>query len=173
MKHNLFFRFLARLRVGRKLLLIYLLDLSAVLYISGILIHEKYIAIDFSDKELIGNAYVAAVHDALIDFALAGAGQQQKAAQLQRTATWLADAERSYGANMQSAELNAHVLAALAANATPHANAATVDGGLEATRELVTRVGNQSNLILDPDLDSYPAVSAVARRRQLYRPSSA
>ncbi len=90
MKRNLFFRFLGRLRVGRKLLLIYLLDLSAVLYISGILIHEKYIAIDFSDKELTGNAYVAAVHDALIDFALAGLssrGQQQ----LQRTANRLAD----------------------------------------------------------------------------------
>jgi hypothetical protein len=56
MKRNLFFRFLARLRIGRKLLLIYLLDLSAVLYIRGILIHEKYIAIDFSDKKLIGNA---------------------------------------------------------------------------------------------------------------------
>ena len=39
MKRNLLFRFLARLRVGRKLLLIYLLDLSAVLYISGILIY--------------------------------------------------------------------------------------------------------------------------------------
>ena len=159
MKRNLFFRFLARLRVGRKLLLIYLLDLSAVLYISGILIHEKYIAIDFSDKELVGNAYVAAVHDALIDFALAGAGQPRTAAQLKRTADGLADAERRYGANMQSAELNARVLAALTASAAPHAGAATVDVGLEATRELVTRVGNQSNLILDPDLDSYYSMS--------------
>lgn len=159
MKRNLFFRFLGRLRVGRKLLLIYLLDLSAVLYISGILIHEKYIAIDFSDKELVGNAYVAAVHDALVDFALAGAGKPQTPAQLQRTASWLADAERRYGANMQSAEINARVLAALTASAAPHASAATVDGGLEATRELVTRVGNQSNLILDPDLDSYYSMS--------------
>ncbi|MFM0715571.1 EAL domain-containing protein [Paraburkholderia strydomiana] len=159
MKRNLFFRFLGRLRVGRKLLLIYLLDLSAVLYISGILIHEKYIAIDFSDKELIGNAYVAAVHDALIDFALAGAGQPQTAAQLQRTASKLADAERHYGANMQSAAINERILDALAASAAPHASAATVDGGLEATRALVTRVGNQSNLILDPDLDSYYSMS--------------
>ncbi|SDC87708.1 bifunctional diguanylate cyclase/phosphodiesterase [Paraburkholderia lycopersici] len=159
MKRNLFFRLLARLRVGRKLLLIYLLDLSAVLYISGILIHEKYIAIDFSDKELVGNAYVAAVHDALIDFALAGAGRPRTAAQLHRTANGLADAESRYGANMQSAELNARVLRALAATAAPHAGDATVDGGLEATRALVTRVGNQSNLILDPDLDSYYSMS--------------
>src|ERR1700744_164632 len=153
MKHNLFFRLLARLRVGRKLLLIYLLDLSAVLYISGILIHEKYIAIDFSNNELVGNAYVAAMQDVLIDFALAGAGQPPTAAQLQRTANQLADAESRYGANMKSAELNARVLRALAETAAPHASGATVDGGLEAARTLVTRVGNQSNLILDPDLD--------------------
>ncbi|MFP3802752.1 hypothetical protein, partial [Paraburkholderia sp. SIMBA_027] len=87
--------------------------LSAVLYISGILIHEKYIAIDFSNKELIGNAYVAAVHDALIDFALAGAGQPQTAARLQRTASRLADAEHRFGANMQSAAINERVRHAL------------------------------------------------------------
>ena len=34
-----FARLLARLSVGRKLLLIYLLDLSAVIFISGILIN--------------------------------------------------------------------------------------------------------------------------------------
>ncbi|MGF6408397.1 bifunctional diguanylate cyclase/phosphodiesterase [Paraburkholderia tuberum] len=159
MKRNLFFRFLGRLRVGRKLLLIYLLDLSAVLYISGILIREKYIAIDFSDKELIGNAYVAAVHDALIDFALAGAGQPQTAVQLKSTASRLDDAERRFGANMQSAVINERVRDALEASSAPHASASTVDLGLDATRALVTRVGNQSNLILDPDLDSYYSMS--------------
>ena len=39
---------LGRLSVGRKLLLIFLLDMSAVAYISGILVHEKFIAIDFA-----------------------------------------------------------------------------------------------------------------------------
>jgi hypothetical protein len=36
-----FSRWLGRLSVGRKLTLIYLLDLCAVIYVSGILIHEK------------------------------------------------------------------------------------------------------------------------------------
>lgn len=159
MKRNLFVRFLARLRVGRKLLLIYLLDLSAVVFISGILIHEKYIAIDFSDKELIGNAYVVAAHDALIDFALAGAGQPPSAAQWRRTAERLADAERRHGEHMQSAALNRRVRDALIASATAGADRAHIDDGLAATRALVTRIGNQSNLILDPDLDSYYAMS--------------
>ncbi len=71
---NPFIRLLARLRVGRKLLLIYLLDLTAVIYISGILIQEKYIAIDFAQKEITGNHYIATVRDALCDVALAAVG---------------------------------------------------------------------------------------------------
>ena len=44
---------LGRLSVGRKLMLIYLLDLTAVIYVSGILIHEKFLAIDFTRKEIV------------------------------------------------------------------------------------------------------------------------
>ena len=53
-------RLLGRLSVGRKLMLIYLLDLTAVIFISGILVQEKFIAIDFARKELAGNAYIVA-----------------------------------------------------------------------------------------------------------------
>src|SRR5881396_2211915 len=59
-------RTLGRLSVGRKLLLIYLLDLTAVIFISGVLINEKFIAIDFARKELAGNAYIAQVRTALL-----------------------------------------------------------------------------------------------------------
>ena len=57
---------LGRLSVGRKLMLIYLLDLTAVIYVSGILIHEKYLAIDFARKEMVGTAYVEVVRDGLL-----------------------------------------------------------------------------------------------------------
>ena len=62
---GIFLRFVGRLPVGRKLLLIYLLDLSAVIYVSGILINEKYIAINFARKEVAGSAYIAEVRDVL------------------------------------------------------------------------------------------------------------
>jgi hypothetical protein len=71
---NPFINILGRLSVGKKLLLIYLLDLTAVIYISSILINEKYIAINFARDELRGNAYIATARDALIDVALVGAG---------------------------------------------------------------------------------------------------
>lgn len=160
MKQNLFFRSLARLRVGRKLLLIYLLDLSAVLYISGILIREQYIAIDFSNKEIVGNTYVKTVSEALVDVALVGAGQRPSSAGLQEAVAHLDDAERRYGANMQSAAINTRVRTALGVLARQaHPTPATASAALDACRELVTRVGNQSNLILDTDLDSYYLVS--------------
>jgi hypothetical protein len=160
MKRNPFFRLLARLRVGRKLLLIYLLDLSAVVYISGILIHEKYISIDFSNKEIIGNAYIGTVRDALIDVAMTGAGQRPPVARLNDAQADLVKTEAGFGAHLQSADLNTRVRAALGvlsreAQPTP----AEINEALDACRELVTRVGNQSNLILDPDLDSYYAMS--------------
>ncbi|QGZ64976.1 bifunctional diguanylate cyclase/phosphodiesterase [Paraburkholderia acidisoli] len=164
MKQNLFFRLLGRLRVGRKLLLIYLLDLSAVLYISGILIHEKYISIDFSQKEIVGNAYLGTVRDALIDVAMSGATARVNAPQLAQMNPALAGAEARYGANLQSAALNQQVRRALdALAASAHSgqplSPAAVSAALEACRELITRVGNQSNLILDPDLDSYYSMS--------------
>jgi diguanylate cyclase (GGDEF)-like protein len=160
MKRNLFFRLLARLRVGRKLLLIYLLDLSAVVFISGILIHEKYIAIDFSDKEIVGNTYLHTVRNTLVDVAFIGAGKRISGSTLHEDAERLAAAEQQYGAGMQSAALNERVrgtLDALAQQSQP--SAASVTDALNACRELITRVGNQSNLILDPDLDSYYAMS--------------
>ena len=68
---------LGRLSVGRKLMLIYLLDLTAVIYVSGILIHEKYLAIDFARKEIVGTTYAAVVRDGFMgQFLPPGAAQQ-------------------------------------------------------------------------------------------------
>ncbi|WP_322049204.1 EAL domain-containing protein [Paraburkholderia sp. J67] len=161
MKHNPFTRLLGRLRVGRKLLLIYLLDLSAVVYISSILIHEKYMSIDFSQKEIVGNAYLATVREALVDVALRGAGGTFDAQQIAQTDSALLAAEQQYGANMQSGDLNARVRGALdgLSHAPRAAGSKAVRDALMACRDLITRVGNQSNLILDPDLDSYYSMS--------------
>ena len=68
---NPFGRFLGRLSVGRKLALIYLLDLTAVIYVSSILINEKFIGIDFARKELAGNTYIVGVREALVGATLA------------------------------------------------------------------------------------------------------
>ena len=152
-------RLIGKLTVGRKLALIYLLDLSAVIFISGILINEKYIAIDFSRKEMTGNAYIAVIRDALLSLSRMDTPAKAQAAAL-------GQAERQFGSGMRSAELNGELAALLRQSGdTPAAH-----GGIgpspafAAGRELLTRVGNQSNLILDPDLDSYYTMSLVILR---------
>ncbi|HAY27115.1 MAG TPA: hypothetical protein DCY47_06390, partial [Candidatus Accumulibacter sp.] len=72
MRH-LLLSFIARLSVARKLILIYALDLSAVIFVSTILINEKFIAIDFARKEIVGNEYIGALRAATLG-ALAGGG---------------------------------------------------------------------------------------------------
>jgi diguanylate cyclase (GGDEF)-like protein/PAS domain S-box-containing protein len=168
--HRFFARLLARLSVGRKLLLIYLLDLSAVIFISGILINEKFIAIDFARKEILGNAYIAVVRDALLDVArpVTGGARPEYA----RRIADLDTAQREFGRDMQTDELHAAFAASIGqlakvADALPSTaptwplmSAASMDKG----RALVTRLGNQSNLILDPDLDSYYTMSLLLLR---------
>ena len=154
-------RFIGKLTVGRKLALIYLLDLSAVIFISGILINEKYIAIDFSRKEMAGNEYIAVIRDAMLPLTRTGAETQGAAA-----ASSIARAESALGGSMRSAELAAEFAALLV---RPHEAGAASDAiapspVFVAGRELLTRVGNQSNLILDPDLDSYYTMSLVILR---------
>ena len=151
-------RFLGRLSVGRKLLLIFLLDMSAVIYISGILVNEKYLAINFARKELAGNAYISGLHDAML------ASAAVPPAPLPASA--LAAVERSeqqWGEGMVSRDAShayRQALDALQVQAGP----AQAQAALKLGRDLVTRVGNQSNLILDPDLDSYYTMSLTVLR---------
>ena len=151
---------IGRLSVGRKLILIYALDLSAVIFISTILINEKFIAIDFARKEIVGNAYIAAVRAATLGASTDASGVPAAAAILA--------AEARYGT--ARGDLGSRTLAqALAQRLEAHAAglARSADNGHSvalAMQALITRIGNQSNLILDPDLDSYYTMSIVVLR---------
>jgi hypothetical protein len=163
---NPFISILGRLSVGKKLLLIYLLDLTALIYISSILINEKYIAINFARDELRGNAYIATARDGLIDVALVGAGGATDVRSgLPARVTALSAVEQRLGQDMGSAELNAALVKSLGVvAASPPDEMVAAGDALARGRELVTRVGNQSKLILDPDLDSYYAMSLIVLR---------
>ncbi len=147
---------IGRLSVGRKLILIYALDLSAVIFVSTILINEKFIAIDFARKETIGNQYIVAIRDALF-------GVNGKDA-----ASAVLAAEAGYG-NVRG-DLGSHDLAQSLANELLKQESADTGIGKpgqsvsQAAQALITRIGNQSNLILDPDLDSYYIMSLVVLR---------
>ncbi|WP_353090983.1 EAL domain-containing protein [Methylibium sp.] len=161
---NPFSRLLSRLSVGRKLMLIYLLDLTAVIFVSSILINEKFIAIDFARKEIAGNAYIAEMRDGLIDAALWPAVGGSEGLSGRQVA--LARTEAEHGPGMQSEEPSAALAAAygVLATAGPSERRKAQSDVLSRGRDLITRVGNQSNLILDPDLDSYYTMSLIVLR---------
>jgi diguanylate cyclase (GGDEF)-like protein/PAS domain S-box-containing protein len=160
-------RLLGRLGVGRKLMLIYLLDLTAVIYVSGILINEKFIAIDFARKEVQGSAYIAALREPLLAAARLDSGDVDQRTALPPLVAGVTQAQSEHGAGMDSQRLARELeqtLLRLAAAPGPTAGDALVAAALQQGRDLLTRVGNQSNLILDPDLDSYYTMSLIVLR---------
>ncbi len=73
--------------------------------------------------------------------------------------------EQRLGEDMGSAELNAALVKSLGVVAASPPDEMVAGGdALAHGRELVTRVGNQSKLILDPDLDSYYTMSLIVLR---------
>jgi diguanylate cyclase (GGDEF)-like protein/PAS domain S-box-containing protein len=161
--------FLKRLSVGRKLTLIYLLDLLAVIYVSSILIHEKYLAIDFARKEIVGAVYIDAVRQNLMGVFLQ---PQERPSTGAAAAQALTAARQDYDALLQSGEASAGFAQSLsriqttplAASGGAEGDGALKDQLLTQGRALITTVGNQSNLILDPDLDSYYVMSLTVLR---------
>lgn len=163
---------LGRLSVGRKLMLIYLLDLTAVIYVSGILIHEKYLAIDFARKEVVGTTYAAVVRDALMGQFAPGGSQPLVLPNVQQR---LADVRARHDDMLHTGEAAQRFSDTL--QALQEAGPGTPPDAqqlrwlsrqrsalLREGRALLTTVGNQSNLILDPDLDSYYVMSLVVLR---------
>ena len=130
--------------------LIYALDLTAVIFVSGILINEKFIAIDFARKEIVGNQYIAVVREAL--FAPQSGPKAYDSNKLR-------DAELDFGEGMDSGELVAQLVQRIDTR-EPTLRPLTI----QAARALIIRLGNQSNLILDPDLDSYYTMSLIVMR---------
>jgi diguanylate cyclase (GGDEF)-like protein/PAS domain S-box-containing protein len=165
---SLLARLIGNLPVGRKLLLIYLLDLSAVIYVSSILISEKYIAINFARKEIAGNLYIAEVRELLLALPVPRAGAWEGAtpgSSVPAAEQRLRAAEAQHGEGMLSAEPLALVMQALQRAAVqPRWTEASHRTVFDAGRQLITRIGNQSNLILDPDLDSYYTMSLLLLR---------
>ena len=158
---------LGHLSVGRKLTLIYLLDLTAVIYVSGILIHEKYLAIDFARKEIVGAAYTEAVRQNLMGVFL----DSHRATPASLATKSLQDAREQYDERLHTEAMASRFtetlnsLRAAAVNDQPaEAPGASRGAVLAQGRDLLTTIGNQSNLILDPDLDSYYVMSLAVLR---------
>ncbi|MBC7906685.1 MAG: hypothetical protein H7Y60_08065, partial [Rhodospirillaceae bacterium] len=89
---------ISRISVSGKLLLIYALDMVAVIFLGFSLAEEKYIAINFARKELAGTAYIEAARDTLFVIA----DEKPAKAALVTAMAALERAEQDHGSDMSS-----------------------------------------------------------------------
>jgi len=140
-----------KLTIAHKLGLASLLFLIPIGYLLWALIAQQNIAIDFAAKENLGTYYLrglAQIHLSLTGQAINS--QQGAASNLPK----IADLENSFGDGMESAELATKAVQDVAA-----AKPSELD--TSSLRSLIGRIGDKSNLILDPDLDSYYVMDLV------------
>jgi methyl-accepting chemotaxis protein len=148
---------LKNLSVAKKLALTYGLLFVPILYLAWSLITEKQISIDFAVKEQAGVRYLeatTAVHQAL---AAKRAGARENAA-LDAALKALQAVDQKYGADLDTRTPYQELEAALiVAKQDP----TKLSAAIAKLRALIVRVGDGSNLILDPDLDSYYVMDLV------------
>jgi diguanylate cyclase (GGDEF)-like protein/PAS domain S-box-containing protein len=161
---------LGTLSVSRKLMLIYLLDLTSVIFISGILLQEKFRDIDLSQQQIAGIGYVTVLRDGMLrTFLPASIEERAQIDDVRRLETVRAahDAHfqtRAASIRYQAALEQWQTLPAHTAYGPSQSAIAQRDAVLSSGRNLLTTVGNQSKLIMDPDLDSYYVMSLAVLR---------
>jgi signal transduction histidine kinase len=127
------------------------------------LIAEKRAALEFARKELTGSRYLAALRGTyaaiLISESSSANSFQQSATPWDEVLEALAAAEADAGGITQTAELQRTLTATLrelwfAKDARTPIETFTIDA-LAVARNLASRIGDDSNLAIDPGLDSY------------------
>jgi signal transduction histidine kinase/CheY-like chemotaxis protein len=165
-----------RLRYPRKFALISLLFLLPIAVILSLYISLQSERISLSNREMQGNAYLrelSGLFEHLIVYrraTLRGDEAEQTAASTAITTDFneLAAVDARYGPTLNStAYLETLRASWQQIQGLPNFSAEAVasQGALiDETRRLIAHVGNTSNLILDPDLDSYYVMDAVLIR---------
>ena len=126
---------------------LFIVPVAVLLYL---LYGSQQVAIDFGEKEIVGNDYLTALRP--VQATLVDPASKLDPAALKAAIT---AAESQFGADMGSSDQAKAAVDAL-------------DGkdprDTTALRALIYQVGNNSNLILDPDLDSYYVMDIVLLR---------
>jgi methyl-accepting chemotaxis protein len=177
---------LNRLRLSRKLVVIALVLIAPALYATWQLRSQQNAQIAFSAKERVGIDEIVPAQRLLADLATAqslavrAAGHDAEAATklpaaqaaVKRSLAAMDAADARLGPQLGTgamwARLGGSIKASLVAQPTGATRTlAAYDRLTAATLALIVQAGNQSNLILDPDLDSYYAMDALVNKAPL------
>jgi PAS domain S-box-containing protein len=134
------------------------------------LVTEKQLAIEFARKELVGVSYFEKLRDvyaAILD-KHPEVGTVGQAPSIDDALKSLDAAEKRAGSALHTATLEQALAATLRKLSSPEATGKDqsdlVVEALSKARDLASRVGDDSNLALDPDLDSYYLQDTVVRQ---------
>jgi len=125
------------------------------------LVVEKLIAIEFARKELVGTRYLEAIRGVyawILADGLTSPSTSQTGPSADQVLKRLANAQARAAGTLHAAELAQSVAEAVRKLSSSPANGEKLPLMIDAltkTRNLASRVGDDSNLTLDPDLDSY------------------
>jgi methyl-accepting chemotaxis protein len=146
------------LRTRSKLSLIFLLLLAPIVYTIWTIVVEKRSAIARSEQELAGSAYLAIVRPAVFAIAVGERAEISLAVEKARKA------QKQFGENRDLGVLADEFAFSASMSATPGAASDASDGAMEKLTALFAHVGEESNLSIDPELDSYYLGSVVVAR---------
>src|SRR5581483_10081411 len=141
-----------------KISLIFLLLLAPIVYTIWIVVQEKRSAIARSEQELAGSAYLAIVRPAVFALAVGERTEISLAVEKARKA------QKQFGESRDLGVLADEFAFSASMAATPGAAGDASDGAVEKLMPLFARVGEEYNLSIDPELDSYYLGSIVATR---------
>jgi PAS domain S-box-containing protein len=139
------------------------------------LVAQQRIAIEFARKEVVGVQYLERLRDvyaAILAEPLDPAAPGRDAAPAEAMLKSLADAEAAAGVQLETRQLEQALATSLRAlwlpqageEAASDAKSFLVLDALAKARNLATRIGDDSNLALDPDLDTFYLQDIVVRR---------
>jgi signal transduction histidine kinase len=162
------------LHTGTKLAILCSLFIVSLGVATYQLITEKQIAIDFAGKELIGNRYLSALREiyaeVLIRSSTDGLTEQPNNSEILALNT-LSSAETASGGVLRTAELEIALVAMLSelwSNKPERDPNELKSGALAQAKTLAKRIGDNSNLALDPDLDTYYLQDVVTSKLPIF-----
>jgi methyl-accepting chemotaxis protein len=164
----------ANRRIHQKLALISLLFLLPLAFVVVSLVVEKNKAIEFAQKEFAGDKLLTLLREFHVEFQLyvgdveaarlGGKTPPAAGDALQRRLQAIATAKDTFPQVAVDVDSVDVFLSAADVLGTPDPSNEALESLRLELRALIVRVGDGSNLILDPDLDSYYAMSVVLLR---------
>jgi hypothetical protein len=155
------------LRTGTKLILLCSAFIISIVVTTYALVAEKQIAIDVARKELAGSRYLAAVRDV---YAGILTGSVPRTTSPDDVLKMLAAAQADAPDQLQTADFEQELAGALRLLQWSQTEDAKVDflvlDALAKARRLALRVGEESTLVLDPQLDSYYLQNVIGAKRR-------